>query len=82
MGRGGRRCIRKDGGSEGLQREFTRGEVKKCVAKLDNKKAARVDQIVNEFMKYGGEGTLSMIVMLYNRIWEKESALINRRWRE
>ena len=43
-------------GSEGLQREFTREETKKCVAKLNIRKAAGADQIVNELMKYGGEG--------------------------
>ena len=46
-------------------REFTR-EVKKCVAKLKNRKAAGADKIVNEFMEYGGEGMLTMMVMLYN----------------
>ena len=67
---------RKDSGTEGLQREFTREEVKKCVAK----QAAGAEQIVNEFMKYGGEGMLSMLVILYNWIWKNEYA--PRRWRE
>ena len=49
MGRGERRCTRKgeDSGSEGSQTEFTREEVKKCEAKLKNRKAAGADQIVN-----------------------------------
>ena len=34
-------------GSEGLQRGFTREEVKKCVAKLKHRKAAGADQLVN-----------------------------------
>ena len=42
---------REDRGSEGLQREFTREEVKKCVAKLKNRKAGGANQIVNELMK-------------------------------
>ena len=42
---------REDSGSEGLQREFTREEVKKCVAKLKNRKAGGANQIVNELMK-------------------------------
>ena len=31
---------KEDSGSEGLQREFTREEIKKCVAELKNRKAA------------------------------------------
>ena len=46
---------REDRDFGGLQREFTREEVKKCVATLKNRKAAGADNIVNEFMKYGGE---------------------------
>ena len=29
-------------------------------------------------MKYGGEGMLTMMVMLYNRIWKNEHALQRR----
>ena len=46
-------------GSEGLQRGFTREEVKKCLAKLENVKAAGAYQILDPFMKYGGEGMLT-----------------------
>ena len=35
---------REDSSSEGLQRELTREEVKKCVAKLNNRKTAGADQ--------------------------------------
>ena len=45
---------REDSGSKGLQREFTRVEVEECVATLKNRKAAGADEIVNEFLKYGG----------------------------
>ena len=37
-----------------MQRQFTSDEVKECVAKLKNRKAAGADEIVNEFVKYGG----------------------------
>ena len=36
--------------------------------------------MVNEFIKYGGEGMLTLMVMLYNWIWKHEYA--PRRWRE
>ena len=54
----------------------------KCVAKLKNRKffAAGEDQIVNEFMKYGGDALLPMTVMLYNWILKNEYA--PKRWRE
>ena len=71
---------RGDSGSEGLQGEFTREEVKKCAANLKNRKAAGADQIVDGFMKYGGEGMLTTMVMLYNWILKNEYA--PRRWRE
>ena len=45
---------------------------RQCVAKLKNRTAAGAHQIVKEFMKHGGEGMLTMMVMLYNRIWENE----------
>ena len=54
---------REDSGSIGLQREFTRDEVKECVAKLKNRKAAGADGIVNEFLKYGGEGMITKMVL-------------------
>ena len=52
-------------------REFTRDEVE-CVVKLKNRKAAGADEIVNEFFKYGGAGMITMMVMMYNWIWENE----------
>ena len=70
---------REDSGSEGLQREFTREEVLKCVAKLENRLAAGADQIVDEFFKYGGERMLTMMVLLYNWIWKNQYA---PRWGE
>ena len=54
--------------SNALQREFTRDEVKECVAKLKNRKAAGAEGVVNELLKYGGEGMITMMVLLYNWI--------------
>ena len=57
---------REDKDSGGLQREFTREEVKKCVAnfKSIDRKVAGADQTVNQLIKCGGEGMLTMMVML------------------
>ena len=50
----------------------SRDEVKECVAKLKNRKAAGADGIVNEFLKHGGEGMITMMGLLYNWIWTNE----------
>ena len=47
-------------------------QIEKCVAKRKNTKAAGADQMVNGFMKYGGEGMLPMIVRLYNKRYGKK----------
>ena len=63
-------------------REITSDGVKKeCVAKLKNRKAAEADEIVNEFLKYGGEGMITMMIMLYNWIWENEYTPLQK-WRQ
>ena len=55
----------------GFQREVTGEEVNKCVAKLNTRKAAGADELVNEFMQYGEEGMLTVMVVLYIWIWKK-----------
>ena len=55
----------------GYRGSFTGEEVKKCVAKLENRKAAGADETVNYFMVYGEEGMVTMMVMLYNLDMEK-----------
>ena len=69
-----------DSGSKGLQRRFAGEEVQKCVPKLRNRKAPGADQIVDEFVKYGGEGMLAIMVMLYYWVCKNEYA--PKRWRE
>ena len=51
---------REESGFNELQREFTSDEVKECVATLKNRNAAGADEIVNEFLKYGGEGMITI----------------------
>lgn len=46
------------------QREFTKEEVKKCEAELKNRKAKGAGGIVNEFIKCGGEGMITVMIML------------------
>ena len=64
----------KDRGSDGLQREYKREEVNKSVAKLNSRKAAGANQRDNEFIKYGGEGMLAMMVILFSLVWKNEYA--------
>ena len=63
-----------------MQREFTSDEVKECVAKHKNRKAAGADEIVNEFLKYRAEGMITMMVELYN--WIRKNEYTPKRWRE
>lgn len=48
-----------------LQKEFNEDEVASCVGKLQCHKAGGVDGIVHEFIKFGGEGMVQMMVLLY-----------------
>lgn len=41
---------RQESGSKGLRREFTREQVTESVAKLKYRKAAGIDEMVNEFI--------------------------------
>ena len=63
-----------------MQREFTREQVKKCVAKLKNSKAAGADELVNGIYEVRGRRYATMMVMLYSRIRKSEYA--PKRWRE
>lgn len=47
-------------------REIIRAEVKGCVANLNNRKVAEPDKIVNEKLKNGVVGMITMIAILYN----------------
>lgn len=63
---------REDGGSNEMQRVFTREGVKECAAEPNNKKIVGEDEIVNEISKYGGEGMIIMMAMLYKWMWGNE----------
>ena len=60
----GKRCVRKGRQKFGN----VTGRVhkrRKCVAKLKNRKVAGPGQIPNEILRYGREGMLTMMAMLY-----------------
>ncbi|CAN0047773.1 unnamed protein product [Sphacelaria rigidula] len=62
-------------GGYGLQRiaeRVTRDEVKEGVTEFKNRKAAGGHEIVQEFLECGREGMVTMMVMLFNWIWENE----------
>ena len=64
-----------------VYRELTREEAKKRVAKHKNRKAGGADRIVYYLMNLGGEGTLTMMIILScHWIWQNEHA--PKRWRE
>ena len=80
MSRGERRCIRTRRKWSSRVTEKVHTGRSKCVA-VKNRKAAGVDQIVNEFIKYDGEEMITMIVMLYSWTWKKED-YAPKKWRE
>ncbi|CAB1107012.1 unnamed protein product [Ectocarpus sp. CCAP 1310/34] len=61
-----------DVGNIELGKEFTEDEVGACVNKPKCHKAAGVDGIVNEFMKFGGKGMIQLMVLLYSWVWKIE----------
>ena len=73
VGRGERRCFRKgDSDSDESQRGFT-GEEKQSPVQLKNREEVMEYEIVNEFMKYAGEGM--MMVRLKIWIWKTSTRL-------
>ena len=63
-----------------MQKEFTGDKVEECATKLKTRKAAGANEKVNGFLKYGGEGMITMMVMMNDWIWENEYT--PKRWRE
>ena len=53
-------------------REFSRDEVKKRVARSKNRDAEGPDNIVNEFVEHGGEGTRAGKTKTHKSGGEKE----------
>ena len=53
-------------GAGELSREITLDEVTRCISKLKKGKAAGIDEIINELIKYGGEQVHMVIWQLLN----------------
>ena len=53
-------------------RKITKKEVRKAIKALKNNKAAGIDRIFVELLKYGGETVVNWLTYLFNLIWEQE----------
>ena len=54
--------------------------MKECVDKLKDRNAAAADEVVNEFLKYGGGRLVYAMFILYHPI--TENGYTAQRWRE
>ena len=54
--------------NELLNREFTDGEIQKCIKKLKTRKSAGVDHILNEYLMASGDVMLPVFTKLFNLI--------------
>lgn len=59
-------------GTKELQRDLTAHEIEKCVPKLQSHKGAGADGIVNELIKFGGEGMAEITALVDNWAWKNE----------
>ena len=69
---------RKEAGE--LNERISREEVKTCVEKQRNCKAAGMDEIPYEFYKNGGNVMIDRMTELFNRVWEDER--VPNEWNE
>ena len=70
----------RDRGDGDLNKKIRYEEVKSVIGRLCNGKAAGIDEIVNEVIKYGGEPTSLMIWQLIKNCFETE--VIPQEWAE
>ncbi len=54
-----------------IQREIGRSEVEKAVARLKCGKAAGMDRITAEMMKYGGDAVVEWMLLICERVWKE-----------
>ena len=55
-----------------LSEKITLEEVRRCIVKLKRGKAAGIDEIINELIKYGGEQVYTMMWQLLTLSFETE----------
>ena len=55
-------------GNEDLDKEITENEVQSLITSLRNNKACGFDKIFNEYLKYGTENIINLIVKIFNVI--------------
>jgi len=55
-----------------LDRDVEMSEVEEALRKLENGKAAGVDECINEILKNGGEGLKDSLLLLFQKMWKEE----------
>ena len=60
--------LSKEARDASLDKEIEKGEIAKCVIKLQNNKTGGSDGIVDEFLKYSGSGMVLLLEQLFSVI--------------
>ena len=59
---------------EYLDGELCKGEIEKCVCKLENNKTGKSNGLVGELLKYGGGGIMvDLLHQLFEVVWHEET---------
>ena len=58
---------------EYLDGELHKGEIEKCVCRLNNNKTGESDGLVRELLKYGGVGMVDLLHQLFKVVWHEET---------